>query len=181
MSRNRVVFVVGVLVASLLSSLGLAYPAQAVTLDQKLQVMSAWTQPTTPSVTAWNAGRLDRPAWAGYGFDWSTDYCSVSPDQPLGFDFRLPCWHHDFGYRNYKQVGQFPANKPRLDDMFYFHMRAVCGTYASWKQPTCDSLAWTYYQAVRAFGATPLLTRTQLDRYAMRLAADGRAALVLAR
>ena len=48
-----------------------------------------------------------------YGFDWSTDYCSASPDQPLGFDFRLSCWRHDFGYRNYKAVGAFPANKSR--------------------------------------------------------------------
>ncbi|MGW0204222.1 phospholipase A2, partial [Nonomuraea sp. NPDC003201] len=31
------------------------------------------------------------------------------------FDFRMPCRRHDFGYRNYKDVSQFPANKSRID------------------------------------------------------------------
>ena len=48
------------------------------------------------------------------------------PDNPLGFDFTLSCWHHDFGYRNYKAVGQFRANKDRVDATFYADLKRVC-------------------------------------------------------
>jgi phospholipase A2-like protein len=58
---------------------------------------------TAASYNAWNSARQNQSAWSAYAFDWSTDYCSSSPDQPLGFDFRIPCWHHDFGYRNYRR------------------------------------------------------------------------------
>ncbi len=92
----------------LISLVALLIPAgvanAATTTTTKAQVLSNWTQPTASSYTAWNAARLDRGPWAGYGFDWSTDYCSASPDNPLGFDFTLACWHHDFGYRNYKAI-----------------------------------------------------------------------------
>ena len=105
-----------------------------------------------PAYNAWNSARLNQAAWTEYAFDWSTDYCSTSPDQPLGFDFRLPCRRHDFGYRNYRAIGQFPANKSRIDDAFYFDLRAKCATYNVFVRRACYSLAWTYYQAVQAFG-----------------------------
>jgi len=133
--------------------LATATPAAAVTPAEKLSVMSAWSQSTTASYNAWNAARQNQGAWADYGFDWSTDYCSSSPDQPLGFDFRIPCQRHDFGYRNYKAVGAFPANKDRIDSYFYFDLKAKCATYNSFVRPACLSLAWTYYQAVAAFGS----------------------------
>jgi Prokaryotic phospholipase A2 len=134
-------------------AVSLATPAAAVTIEQKLAVLSNWTQATTSSYNAWNSARQNQAAWADYAFDWSTDYCSDSPDQPLGFDFRLPCWRHDFGYRNYKAVGQFPANKSRIDDYFYFDLKAKCNTYNIFVRPACLSLAWSYYQAVKNFGS----------------------------
>ncbi len=127
-------------------------PATAAGIDEKLAFMSSWSQPTATSYDAWNAARQHQSDWASYGFDWSTDYCSTSPDQPLGFDFRLSCQRHDFGYRNYKAVGQFPANKSRIDDAFYRDLKAKCATYNAFVRPACTSLAWTYYQAVSAFG-----------------------------
>jgi hypothetical protein len=133
--------------------LGLALPAQAVTLEQKLAALAGFSQPTSASAGAWRAAWENQAAWADYAFDWSTDLCSSSPDQPLGFDFRMPCRRHDFGYRNYKGVSQFPANKSRVDDAFYFDMRQVCGRYSGVSKSTCDGLAWTYYQAVRQFGS----------------------------
>jgi hypothetical protein len=142
-----------------------AAPAVAATAGQKLEVMSAWSQPTTASYNQWNAARQNQGAWTDYGFDWSTDYCSASPDRPLGFDFRIPCWHHDFGYRNYKAVGQFPANKDRIDNYFYFDLKAKCATYNSIVRPACYSLAWTYYQAVHAFGNLAV-SRADLDKAA---------------
>lgn len=144
------------MIASLVATalvLVLANPAAAVTAEQKAAVLSSWTQVSTSSYNAWNSARLNQGAWSAYGFDWSTDYCSTSPDQPLGFDFRLPCWHHDFGYRNYKAAGSFPANKSRLDDMFYNDLKNKCATYNVFVRPACTSLAWSYYQAVKAFGS----------------------------
>jgi hypothetical protein len=51
--------------------------------------------------------------------DWSSDGCSSSPDNPLGFPFVPACHHHDFGYRNFKAQTRFTAaNKLRIDDRF---------------------------------------------------------------
>ncbi|TDC06497.1 phospholipase [Nonomuraea longispora] len=139
-------------VVLLFTLFGFALPAHAVTLEQKLAALSSFSQPTTTSANAWRNAWENQSAWADYAFDWSTDLCSSSPDQPLGFDFRMSCRRHDFGYRNYKDVNQFPANKPRIDDAFYFDMRQVCARYSGVSKATCDGLAWTYYQAVKEFG-----------------------------
>ncbi|MEH1099985.1 phospholipase [Micromonospora sp. CPCC 205561] len=157
---------------------GVSSPAAAVTPAQKLSVLSGWTQTSASSYNSWNSGRLNQGAWAAYGFNWSTDYCSSSPDNPLGFRFNLSCHRHDFGYRNYKAMGQFPANKARIDDAFYADLKRVCATYNTAVRPACTSLAWTYYQAVRAFGSLAAVQQADIDR-AARIKADGerRAAL----
>jgi hypothetical protein len=144
--------------------LGLAGLAAAASTADKLTVLAGWTQTTAASTSSWNAARLDRGPWASYSFDWSTDYCSASPDKPLGFDFTLSCWHHDFGYRNYKAVSQFPANKDRIDNMFYADLKRVCAKYSSLVQPACLSLAWTYYQAVHTFGSLNAVKKADLER-----------------
>jgi hypothetical protein len=140
--------------------------ASAATTADKLTVLSGWTQPTAASTAAWNAARLNRAPWASYNFDWSTDYCSDSPDNPLGFSFSTSCWHHDFGYRNYKAVGQFPANKDRVDSMFYADLKRVCATYNVVVQPACYSLAWTYYEAVHLFGSIAKVNPADIDKAA---------------
>jgi hypothetical protein len=156
----------------LLFTLAVLFPAGAAyAADDKATVLSTWTQPTAASFNAWNAARTNQAAWASYHFDWSTDYCSDSPDNPLGFAFNIPCWHHDFGYRNYKAIGTFPANKSRIDDMFYADLKRVCATYSSVSQPACYSLAWTYYQAVKAFGSLASVTPADIDRAAALTAA----------
>ncbi|GII62982.1 hypothetical protein Skr01_30670 [Sphaerisporangium krabiense] len=141
----------------------LTLPAFAVTLEQKLSALSGFTQSTASSASAWRSAWQNQGAWADYAFDWSTDLCSSSPDQPLGFDFRMPCHRHDFGYRNYKAVGRFPANKSRIDDSFYFDMKQVCAGYSGAAKTSCDGVAWTYYQAVKQFGSLKV-TQSQLDR-----------------
>jgi len=149
----------------LISVLALLAPAAvANAAAPKTEVLSGWTQPTAASTAAWNAARTDRAPWSGYGFDWSTDYCSASPDRPLGFDFTLSCWHHDFGYRNYKAVGLFSANKPRLDNTFYADLKRKCATYSTVVRPACNSLAWTYYQAVVAFGSLAAVKQPDIDK-----------------
>jgi Prokaryotic phospholipase A2 len=148
---------------SLVTLLGLTLPAYAVTLQQKLAALSGFSQPTASSAASWRSAWQNQAGWADYAFDWSTDLCSSSPDQPLGFDFRMPCRRHDFGYRNYKAVSQFPANKARIDDAFYFDMKQVCAGYSTIPRNTCNGLAWTYYQAVREFG-TLNVTEAQIER-----------------
>lgn len=156
---------------SLLIALGVASPAAAVTSAQKLSVLSSWTQTSATSYNAWNSARLNKAPWAAYNFNWSTDYCSSSPDNPLGFSFNLSCYRHDFGYRNYKAVGRFSANKPRLDSAFYEDLKRVCTRYNSVVRPACYSLAWTYYQAVRVFGSTAAVQQADIDR-AAKMKAD---------
>ncbi|TYB47387.1 phospholipase [Nonomuraea sp. PA05] len=130
-----------------------AFPAPAVTLQQKLTALSALTQPTARSAAAFRDAWEHRSSWAPYAFDWSTDLCSGSPDKPLGYDFRMPCVRHDFGYRNYKAMSRFPGHKERVDQAFLFDMGRVCATYAEIRRTACDRLARSYYQAVRRLGA----------------------------
>ncbi|MGC5029009.1 phospholipase [Micromonospora sp. DT229] len=154
-------------VFALLTVVSAASPAAAaVTPAQKLSVLSSWTQTSASSYNAWNSARQNRAAWAEYKFDWSTDYCSSSPDNPLGFKFSNACFRHDFGYRNYKAVGQFSANKSRLDSAFYEDLKRVCATYNSVVRPACTSLAWTYYQAVSVFGSVAAVSQADIDRAA---------------
>lgn len=170
---RRLTTLLAMTTATLVTMLGFAGTAQAVTLEEKLAVLSSWTQTNVDSYNAWNGARQNQGAWVEYAFDWSTDLCSGSPDNPLGFDFRLSCHRHDFGYRNYKDVSLFEPNKPRLDDAFYQDMRRVCARHNVFVRPACYSLAWTYYQAVRIFGNT-VITAGQLAE-AERLKADGEA------
>ncbi|WP_326549570.1 phospholipase [Micromonospora sp. NBC_01813] len=153
----------------LTGALGSAGPAAAVPAD-KPAVLSSFTQTTASSYNAWNSARLNQGSWAAYQFDWSTDYCSSSPDNPLGFSFQLSCQRHDFGYRNYRAAGQFSANKARVDNAFYEDLKRVCATYNSVVRPACLSLAWTYYQAVKIFGA-PEVDSADLERAAQLMAA----------
>lgn len=162
---------------ALLTAIGVATPAAAaVSREQKLAVLSSWTQTSASSYNAWNSARVNRSPWTEYAFDWSTDYCSSSPDNPLGFKFSLSCYRHDFGYRNHKAMGVFPANKSRLDSAFYEDLKRVCATYNSVVRPACYSLAWTYYQAVSVFGSVAAVQQSDLDRAARMKANAERAA-----
>lgn len=161
---------------TLLAVLVSAAPAAAVTRAEKLAVLADWTRPALSSYRAWNAARLDQAAWAEYRFDWSTDECSASPDQPLGFDFRLPCRRHDFGYRNYRAVDLFTPNKARVDNAFHADLKRRCATYPLAVRPACLSVAWIYYQAVKAFGSTAAVSSVDLRRIARAKAAAEAAA-----
>ncbi|EFE65185.1 MULTISPECIES: phospholipase [Streptomyces] len=131
--------------------LGTAAAAEAAPAD-KAQVLASWTQTSASSYTLWSAAQANQSAWSAYEFNWSTDYCSSSPDNPFGFPFSMSCARHDFGYRNYKAAGAFDANKVRLDNAFHEDLKRVCTRYSGGTKTACDSTAWTYYQAVRAFG-----------------------------
>lgn len=85
--------------------------------------------------------------------DFSSDGCSDSPDNPLGFDFLQSCQRHDFGYRNYKAQGRFDdAGKARIDNNFKSDMYNQCATEGD-LEDVCDGVADLYYEAVVLFGS----------------------------
>ncbi|WP_405403349.1 phospholipase [Streptomyces sp. NBC_01104] len=153
MSR-RIASALVAVTAALAGVAAFASPAAAAPAD-KPAVLSGWTQTSAASQNAWVAARQNQSGWSAYGFDWSTDYCSSSPDNPLGFPFQTSCARHDFGYRNYKAAGSFAANKSRIDSAFYSDLKRVCAGYSGVKRTTCDATAWTYYQAVDKLGSSP--------------------------
>jgi len=158
--KRRLLLVAFAVVLGVLAPAGVA----AAATPDKPTVLAGWTQPTAASTNAWNAARTNRAPWASYNFDWSTDYCSASPDKPLGFDFTLSCWHHDFGYRNYKSIGAFPANKDRVDDTLYADLKRKCTTYSVVVRSACYSLAWTYYEAVHLFGSLSAVKQSDVEQ-----------------
>ena len=85
--------------------------------------------------------------------DWSSDGCSDSPDNPLGFNFLQSCQRHDFGYRNYKAQGRFDdAGKARIDSNFKSDMYDQCETEGDLKV-VCEGVADLYYEAVVELGS----------------------------
>ncbi len=162
--RRRSVVSLAAAALSLPAVLGLAGPASAAPAD-KPQILGSWTQTSATSYNAWLSARNNQSAWSAYGFDWSTDYCSTSPDNPFGFPFQTACARHDFGYRNYKAIGAFAANKARLDDAFYADLKRVCARYTGATKTSCDSTAWVYYQAVDKFGNTPAVDGSRDTRF----------------
>jgi hypothetical protein len=152
-------------VLSLFLVLSLTSPAHAAAPNDKLQVATRWTQTTAASQTAWLDARRHQNRWAAYHFDWTTDNCTLSPDQPLGFDFRLACNRHDFGYQNFTALRVFTKNKSRIDDAFHADLLRICLTYSVLARPACDALALTYYRAVQIFG-WPQVTGEQIDAIA---------------
>jgi Prokaryotic phospholipase A2 len=172
MSRSRLASILATPILSFLLVLAVASPAAAVTFEQKVAALDSFTQTSVGSYNTWLSARNNQAAWVDYAFDWSTDYCSDSPDNPLGFDFKLSCARHDFGYRNYKQVGLFTSTtKARVDSAFYEDLKRKCATYNYFVRGACYSLAWTYYQAVKTFGSLRI-TQVEMDK-AAKLKADG--------
>jgi hypothetical protein len=162
--RGSIAALATAFLVSLLALVGLAQPASAAPAD-KPAVLASFTQTSVSSYNAFFAARGNQGAWAAYAFDWSTDKCSDSPDNPLGFPFANGCIRHDFGYRNYKAIGTFSANKPRLDNMLLADLTRVCARYSGATHTACQTLANTYYQAVHVFGSVSV-SQADLDRAA---------------
>ncbi|KAH7324423.1 prokaryotic phospholipase A2-domain-containing protein [Stachybotrys elegans] len=113
--------------------------------------------------------------------DWSSDSCSSSPDNPLGFPFDPACQRHDFGYRNYRAQSRFTdANKLAIDDNFLADLNYQCSGES--QQGACEALARVYYQAVRWFGReTPAVTTEELPEEYLDAIAEYEAELEKAR
>jgi Flp pilus assembly pilin Flp len=84
--------------------------------------------------------------------DYSTDECSAPVLGNSPFNFKDACLRHDFGYRNYKKLGVFKEMKSTVDKRFLQDMKDHCAEQSVWKRPACYGMAYTYYNAVKAFG-----------------------------
>lgn len=92
--------------------------------------------------------------------DWSSDACSWSPDEPLGYEFTNSCHRHDFGYRNYKAQSRFTeSNRERIDNNFRDDMYSTCDGSS-----VCESAADVYYYAVRQFGSSSTSTAEAVEK-----------------
>jgi hypothetical protein len=91
--------------------------------------------------------------------DWSSDGCTLSPDDPFGFKFLPTCHRHDFGYRNYRLQDRFTEySRLALDDRFRSDMYTVCGS--NW---WCRRIADVYHWAARQFGGTSFSTAEAIE------------------
>ncbi|KAI6353326.1 hypothetical protein MCOR25_009044 [Pyricularia grisea] len=100
--------------------------------------------------------------------DWTSDGCTSSPDNPLGFPFTPACNRHDFGYQNYRIQSRFTqSNKFNIDNNFLLDLNNQCNGLNIIARGTCRALADVYYAAVRAFGgndATPGRRNEDLEK-----------------
>ncbi|MFI6927677.1 phospholipase A2 [Nonomuraea spiralis] len=77
------------------------------------------------------------------------DYCTKSPDKPLGYDFRQACMMHDYGYA-LRNMG-YVHSKYQVDYIFYYVLYwGVCSHY--FFKGTCRRIAYAYFLSVVAFG-----------------------------
>jgi hypothetical protein len=92
-------------------------------------------------------------------FDWSTNRCSFSPDNPNNWDFWKGCIRHDFLYRNLIQMEQrynqnfwSVHNESTADMRLFLDLKGICT--AANAGSICVNTADTYYKAVCRTGAS---------------------------
>ncbi|MFE0106846.1 phospholipase A2 [Streptomyces sp. NPDC059009] len=123
----------------------------------KMKRLYTLTRSSKTSLKDWRQTRkLAKAGIDRWNFRWDTDWCTKLVDQPGGFDFRLSCARHDFGYRNYKTlIGKkaFAGSKheKRVDKAFYFDMLQQCKVEpnkTSAQREKCRATAKKYYKRV---------------------------------
>jgi YD repeat-containing protein len=76
------------------------------------------------------------------------DHCSLSADEPHGFDFRPACDMHDYGYGVIASGYLSSDKKNAVDEVLYTTLKDhTCPAY--WDQWGCRMDAFTYRQGVR--------------------------------
>ncbi|MEV0321267.1 phospholipase A2 [Streptomyces sp. NPDC050658] len=125
--------------------------------SSKMRRLYELTRSSETSVKDWRKTRkLAKAGVDRWRFRWDTDWCTRLADKPGGFDFRLPCARHDFGYRNYKQlIGKkaFAGSKHerRVDKAFLFDMNRQCAVQpqkTAAERAKCRKTAKAYYDRV---------------------------------
>lgn len=142
--------------------------ASSISKTAKVNKLKSITGDSSASQDRWysDLGNRNSAGIKKYGFNWKTDGCSWAPDTlPGGYDFKFPCWRHDFGYRNFKKTvgtSKFHRDhKKRVDKAFLRDMRSVCNRFI-WADPypaaarkrlkaACFKTATKYYNTVKSF------------------------------
>ncbi|PVH96215.1 hypothetical protein DM02DRAFT_599567 [Periconia macrospinosa] len=145
---------------TLLSITGLALAAPAILAPRETNIEATDRLLFSTTMSGFQSARnAQNPP----SLDWSSDGCSSSPDNPLGFDFIQSCQRHDFGYRNYKAQSRFSeANKQRIDLNFKADMYIQC--QSEWSKRACEGFADVYYAAVHAFGSKRSVEVQEMER-----------------
>ncbi|MFG3435705.1 phospholipase A2 [Nonomuraea sp. NPDC047897] len=143
----------------------LSTPAQATALDktkaERLAMALTLTKNTKASYNAWARFKTNRNTTQvkEFEFNWNTDGCSVPKAVPHGSTwgavFKIPCWRHDFGYRNVKALASSSAwknYKKEVDSAFLGDMKRVCDAQSnSAARAACKAVATQFYNAVKYF------------------------------
>jgi hypothetical protein len=112
----------------------------------------------------------DRNALDPSDLDWTSDGCTDSPDNPLGFPYVPACHRHDFGYTNYREQDRFTVSaKASIDSNFKTDLYYQCGVYGS-DISICEALADVYYEAVVEFGGGDASPGKRTSAYEEKLA-----------
>ena len=87
--------------------------------------------------------------------DWTTDGCSapVVGSEGRSFNFRSACNRHDFGYRNFKNLGLFDTStRTLIDEQLYRDMNTYCDSQRRTLKVRCIAWSEIFYTMVRAAG-----------------------------
>jgi hypothetical protein len=87
--------------------------------------------------------------------DWTTDGCSapVVGSEGRSFNFRSACNRHDFGYRNFKNLGLFDTTtRTLIDEQLRRDMNTYCDSQRRTFKVRCIAWSEIFYTMVRAAG-----------------------------
>ncbi|KUI71971.1 hypothetical protein VM1G_07753 [Cytospora mali] len=132
--------------------------AKAIWLLPATLARSVYPRDNIESITDEYLFKIDVPQFIAYRaakepstVNWSSDGCTLSVDNPMGFNFEPACNRHDFGYTNYRDQHRFNEDtRALIDSKFLTDLKYQC-TF-EYVVYLCDGLAMVYHAAVRAFG-----------------------------
>ena len=87
--------------------------------------------------------------------DWTTDGCSapIVGSEGKSFNFRSACDRHDFGYRNFKNLGLFDTlTRTMIDEQLHRDMNTYCDSQRRTFKVRCIAWSELFYTMVRAAG-----------------------------
>ena len=87
--------------------------------------------------------------------DWSNDGCSapIVGSEGRSFNFRSACDRHDFGYRNFKNLGLFDTStRTLIDEQLHRDMNTYCDSQRRTFKVRCIAWSEIFYTMVRAAG-----------------------------
>ena len=87
--------------------------------------------------------------------DWTTDGCSapIVGSEGRSFNFRTACDRHDFGYRNFKNLGLFDTStRTLIDEQLHRDMNRSCDSQRRTFKVRCIAWSEVFYTMVRADG-----------------------------